>query len=198
MWRIRSRDKKISYPTNVDTFCARSQKPTKGRSGTVADRRKLRKQGEMSEAIDSLSAASIDQSVSPVPKGKIHFARRIWRTTAKQTMVEEEVACWERRLLARPLQPSSTLFDRMIDDIDATEQTSPTEWEQMKQLKKDIIHQCIITGRGMAHRYHNDVLHEQKKKYFVKCGVDESTAEWQLEVIQAIETRRLHMLERST
>ena len=85
----------------------------------------------------------------------------------------------------------------MIDDIDATEQTSPTECERMKQLKKDIIHRCIVTGRGMVDNYHHNVLHEQKK-YFVKRGVDESTAEWQSKVIQAIETRRLHMFERST
>ena len=52
-------------------------------------------------------------------------------------------------------------------------------------------------GRGTADSYHTDVLHEQEK-YFVKRGVDESTAEWQLEAIQAIESRRLHMLERST
>ena len=84
----------------------------------------------------------------------------------------------------------------MIDDLDAMEQTSPTDWEQMKQLKKNIIHRCIMAGHGMADSYHNDVLHEQKK-YFVKRGVDQSTAEWQLEVIQAIETRRLHMLERA-
>ena len=112
-------------------------------------------------------------------------------------MFEEEVACLERRLSARPLPPSSTLFDRMIDDLDAMEQTSPTEWEQMKQLKKDIIHRCIVTGREMVDNFHNDVLHEQKK-YFVKRGVDESKAEWQLKVLQAIETRRLHMLERSS
>jgi hypothetical protein len=91
--------------------------------------------------------------------------------TANQIVVEEEVACLERRLAARPLQPSSTLFDRTLDDIDATEQTAPTEWEQVKQLKKDIIHRCIMTGRGIADNYHNDVLltHE---KYFVKRGVD--------------------------
>ena len=112
-------------------------------------------------------------------------------------MVGEEVACLERRLSAKQLQPSSTLFDRMIDDIDAMEQTSPTEWEQMKQLKKDLIHRCIMVGHGMADSYHHDVLHEQEK-YFVKRGVDESKLEWQLKVIQAIETRRLHMLERST
>ena len=107
------------------------------------------------------------------------------------------MACLERRLSARPLQPSSTLFDRMIDDIDAMEQTSPTEWEQMKQLKKDIIHRCIVTGRGMVDHYHHGVLLAQEK-YFVKRRVDESKAEWQLKMIQAIETRRLHMLERST
>ena len=107
------------------------------------------------------------------------------------------MACLERRLSARPLQPSSTLFDRTLDDIDAMEQTLPTEWEQMKQWKKNIIHRCIMVGHGIADSYHNDVLLAQEK-YFVKRGVDESKAEWQLKVIQAIETRRLHMLERST
>ena len=34
-------------------------------------RQKLRKQGKRSEAIASLSAASIDQSVSAIPKGKV-------------------------------------------------------------------------------------------------------------------------------
>ena len=85
----------------------------------------------------------------------------------------------------------------MIDEIDAMEQTSPTEWEQMKQLKKDIIHRCIVIGRGMVDHYHHNVLLAQEK-YFAKRGVDEAKAEWQLEVIQTIETRRLHMLERST
>ena len=47
-------------------------------------------------------------------------------------MVEEEVAFLERPLSARSLQLSSTLFDRTLDDIDALEQTSPTEWEHMK------------------------------------------------------------------
>ena len=111
-------------------------------------------------------------------------------------MVAEEVTFLERRLSAKPLQPSSTLFDRMIDEIDATEQTSPVEWETVKQLKKDIIHRCILTGCGMVHRCQGDVLLEQEK-YFVKPEVDGSTSKWPLEVIKAIESRRLHMLERA-
>ena len=53
-----------------------------------------------------------------------------------------------------------------------------------------------MTGRGISDNYHQDVLLEQEK-YFVKRGVDESISEWQLEVIKAIETRRLHMLQRA-
>ena len=49
----------------------------------------------------------------------------------------------------------------------------------------------------MADNYHVKVLIEQQK-YFVKRGVDESTSEWQLKVIQPIETRRLHMRERAS
>jgi hypothetical protein len=67
----------------------------------------------------------------------------------------------------------------------------------VKQLKKDIIHRCIMTGRGMADHYQQDVLLEQEK-YFVKPEADGSTSKWQLEVIKAIEIRRLHMLEHGT
>ena len=90
----------------------------------------------------------------------------------------------------------STLFDRMIDEIDVMEQTSPTEWERMKQLKKDIIHRCIITGRGVAENCYKAVVCE-KEKYFVKRNVDESTSEWQVIVINTIESRRLQMIERA-
>ena len=83
----------------------------------------------------------------------------------------------------------------MIDDIDATEQTSPVEWETVKQLKKDIIHRCILTGCQMVEHCQQYVLLEQEK-YFVKPEVDGSTSKWQLEVIKAIDSRRLHMLER--
>ena len=84
----------------------------------------------------------------------------------------------------------------MIDEIDGTEQTSPTEWETVKQLQKDIIHRCIITGRGVAENYYKAVVHE-KEKYFVKRIGDESTSEWQVVVINTIESRRLQMIERS-
>jgi hypothetical protein len=112
-------------------------------------------------------------------------------------MVEEVVTFLERRFSTRPSQPLSTLFDRMTDEIDGTEQTSPAEWETVKQSKKNIFHRCIMTGRGMEGNYHQDVLLEQEK-YFIKHGADESTTEWQLEVFKAIESRRLHMLERGT
>ena len=57
----------------------------------------------------------------------------------------------------------------MIDEIDVMEQTSPVEWETVKQLKKDIIHRCILTGCSMVEHRQQDVLLEQDK-YFVKRG----------------------------
>ena len=100
----------------------------------------------------------------------------------------------ERRLTARQLKPLSTVFDLMIDEIDATEPTTSTEWEKMKQLKRDIIRRCINTGRGVEEKFRQLVLLE-KEKYFVKRDVDQSTSEWQLAVIKSIESRQLHMIK---
>jgi hypothetical protein len=38
----------------------------------------------------------------------------------------------------------------------------------------------------------------EKDKYFVTCNVDEATSEWQVAVINAIECRLLHMIERAS
>ena len=88
------------------------------------------------------------------------------------------------------------MFDRMIDDIDAIRETMSNEWERMQRLKDEIIRRTIITGRGMAENHYNAVVLEQKK-YFVKRNVSESKSEWQVAVINAIESRRLHMIERA-
>lgn len=117
--------------------------------------------------------------------------------TAKQNMPEEEVALLERRLTARQLRPLSTVFDLMIDEINALEPTTSTEWEKMKQLKNDIIRRCIETGRGVEEKFSHMVLLE-KEKYFVKRDVDQSTSEWQSAVIDSIEIRRLYMIERAS
>jgi hypothetical protein len=114
------------------------------------------------------------------------------------------VAILERRLTARQLRPSSTIFDLMIHNIDeiiiqtndANEQFTANELQRMKQLKDDVIHQSILTGLTMVENYRRTVMIETKK-YFVKSDVDASTKEWQLTVINAIESRRLHMIERA-
>ena len=107
------------------------------------------------------------------------------------------MALLERRLTARQLKPLSTVFDLMIDEIDATEPSMPTEWEKMKQLKNDIIRRCINTGRGIEEKFRQMVF-VIKEKYFVKRDTDESISEWQCAVINAIEIRRLHMIERAS
>lgn len=111
-------------------------------------------------------------------------------------MIEEEVALLERRLTARQLVSRPTLFDLMLDDIDATQQTTPMEWEGIKQLKNDILRRGIMADCGMAEKFRNAALAE-KEKYFVKRNVDESITNWQMAVINTIERRRLHMIERA-
>jgi hypothetical protein len=114
------------------------------------------------------------------------------------------VAILERRLTARHLRPLSSIFDLMIHNIDeiliqpndANEQFTANELQRMKQLKDEVIHQSILSGLGMIESFRRIVVIE-KEKYFVKSDVDASTSEWQLAVINAIESRRIHMIERA-
>ncbi len=103
----------------------------------------------------------------------------------------------ERRLIARQIKPRVTLFDLTIDEIDATEQTTWADWEKMEQLKNDIIRRCIATGRGVVETLRETMLLETGK-YSVKRDVDEFVSEWQFAVINAIEIRRLHIIERAS
>ena len=92
----------------------------------------------------------------------------------------------------------------MIDNIDeilmqttdASGQTTGDELKRMKQLKNDVIHQNIIDGLTMIENFRRTVAID-KKKYFVKSDVDAPTSESQFAMINAIESRRLHMLERA-
>jgi hypothetical protein len=66
----------------------------------------------------------------------------------------------------------------------------------MNQFKNDIIHQGIITGRQMGENFVKLVHAEQQKCCFNRND-DESQSEKQVSVIDAIETRRLHMIKRA-
>ena len=124
-------------------------------------------------------------------------------------MIDEQVAILECRLTSKQLSPASTLLDRLIDNIDTTlvktndvnDQTASTpfpsdQFEKMGQLKHDIVQQSIITGRQMAEGFVKIVL-DEKEKYYFKESDDESQSEMQLAGFNAIETRRLHMIQRA-
>ena len=66
-----------TYSESRDSIGKQSERKKKCRGNRKLQRyrQKLRKQGKMLEAIASLSAASIDQSVSAIPKGKVGSKR---------------------------------------------------------------------------------------------------------------------------
>ena len=127
----------------------------------------------------------------------------------KQMMNEEDMALLEHRLTSTQPRASSNLVGRMIDDIDTiltksnqTVQTSANncfvsnEINRLQALKKDIIHQAIITNRGMVENLKTIITAEQNK-FSLKNRFMESTSTWQKIVLDTIEMRRLHQVERA-
>ncbi len=43
----------------------------------------------------------------------------MWQVTAKQMIINEQLAILEHRLTSKQLPPASTLLDRILDNIDA-------------------------------------------------------------------------------
>jgi len=89
----------------------------------------------------------------------------------------------------------------MIEDIDtilknsneivetsATTCSLSNEIKRLQVLKKDIIHQDIITSRGIAENL-NTMIQIEKNKFSSKNRFMESTWEWQKMVFDAIEIR---------
>jgi len=123
--------------------------------------------------------------------------------------MDEQVAILERRLTSKELPPASTLLDRTIDSIetilanpnDVTEgnvliTSSSHQFEKMNQMKHDLIHQSILAGRETIATYMKTILAEKQKCSFNK-NINDSWSDIQVAVINAIETRRLHMIERA-
>jgi hypothetical protein len=96
----------------------------------------------------------------------------------------------------------------MIDDIDiiitnqqnaieqdASSNRSPYQFDKTNQFKTDIIQQSIIISCQMGENFVKIVRDEQQRHSFNRND-DESQSEKQVSVINAIETRRLHMIKR--
>ena len=115
----------------------------------------------------------------------------------------------EQRLTAISLSATTNLSDRMIDNIDtkinalqyllsrdASDIYSSNEFEKLNQLKKDIIHQSIEVGRQMLEPFAHTIEDEQKK-FFVNKYSTEQSNETEIAMVDAIQTRRLHMIQRA-
>ena len=126
-------------------------------------------------------------------------------------MIKQDIALLEHRLTSNETQRSSSsdLIHRMIDDIDAILGNSsitvkgpsiasspPNEINRLQVLKRDIIHQAINSSHGMTEMF-NAIIQKEQNRFLLKNRFMESTSEWQQAVSNAIENRRLHMIDRS-
>ena len=126
-------------------------------------------------------------------------------------IIEEDIVLLEHRLTSTTAQhqSASNLIHRMIDDMDMmlkslndTVAINPTacvlsaDMERLRTLKKDIIDQAIVTSSKMIDNL-NLIIQSEENKFSVKNRYMESTSEWQKSVFNAIENRRLHMIQRA-
>ena len=98
--------------------------------------------------------------------------------------MNEQIIIMEHRLTPKRALPASTLLTHMINHIDTH------KIGQMEQLKHDIIHQSIITGRQMNESFMK-TIGNKKQKYSFNSNDNNDTI-----VINAIERRRLHIIKR--
>lgn len=136
-------------------------------------------------------------------------ASRIWQATMKQLVNEEDMALLQHRLTSTQSQASTHFLTRMIDDIDlaitksnravqiSTEHYSTSdEINRLQALKKDIIHQAMLTSRGMVDDL-NVIIETEQNRFLRKNRFMESTSKWQKTVLDTIQRRRLHQIERA-
>jgi hypothetical protein len=125
--------------------------------------------------------------------------------------MDEQVAILEHHLNSNQLLPPSNLLDHIINNIkimlltqaqDTIEQqnasitTSFDCLEKLGQYKHDVIQQSVITGRKISDSLAKIVL-DEKQKYCRSENDAKAQSEWWVAVINAMETRRLHMIERA-
>ncbi|CAF1479408.1 unnamed protein product [Adineta steineri] len=140
---------------------------------------------------------------------QIASARRIWRVTTKHIIMNEQIAILKQRLISKQPLPASTLFDHTINRIevsltqpdnvmlldDKSTIVSPSQFETMNQLKHNIINQSIITAREMAENSAQIILDQMQNLLSVKHD-DQHLHEVHITVVNAIEDRRFHMMQR--
>ena len=129
----------------------------------------------------------------------------------EKLIIEEDIALLEHRLtsITAQYQSASNLIHRMIDDMDmmlkgfnetlaitSTACVLSTDMERLRALKKDIIDQAILTSSKMIDNL-NLIIQSEENKFSVQNRYMESTSEWQKSVFNAIENRRLHMIQRA-
>jgi alpha-D-ribose 1-methylphosphonate 5-triphosphate synthase subunit PhnL len=81
-------------------------------------------------------------------------------------------------------------------DATSSSSSSTDEINRLKQLKKDIIQQTIITNREIEEGF-DRIIQAEQEKFSVKNRYTESTSEWQKIVFDSIEQRRLYMITRA-
>ena len=114
----------------------------------------------------------------------------------------------EHRLTSASLSSTNNILDRMLDDIDeklqkeldVINQNPPdsslsSEFEKIKQFKQDIINQSIQTDRTKIEAF-TKAVHDKQKKFFIKKNADEDRYNKDLALLNIVETRRSHMIER--
>jgi hypothetical protein len=116
----------------------------------------------------------------------------------------------EHRRTSVSSSSSSTinLSDRVFDDIDKkltksvdnidpnpSDRSLSIECEKIKQFKQDILNQNVQSGRAMIETY-TKTVHNERNKLFFKRNADEHRSNMEVVMVNAIETRRSHMIER--
>jgi hypothetical protein len=116
----------------------------------------------------------------------------------------------EHRRTSVSSSSSSTinLSDRVFDDIDEkltksldnidqnpSDSSLSIEFEKIKQFKQDILNQNVQSGRAMIETF-TKTVHNEQKKFFFKRNADEHRSNMEVAMVNAIETRRSHMIER--
>ncbi|CAF1306689.1 unnamed protein product [Adineta steineri] len=140
---------------------------------------------------------------------QIASARRIWRVTTKHIIMNEQIAILKQRLISKQPLPASTLFDHTINRIetsltqldnvmiqdDKSTTVPSSQFDTMNQLKHNIINQSIITAREMAETSAQIILDETQRLLSFKHD-DQHLHEVHITVVNAIEDRRYHMMQR--